>query len=626
MFKKSRLPFIVIVGLFLFAFQWYNALQESETKIKIDKTYDISLSKFVKMYQNNQFSGIFLKWETQLYWLKPFTWKEISFVVLPNINQKHYIAYKTLKPITVSLSDLWISITSWTKEWLFFDYEQNDINYKQMIIENLIPLVFLFLLIWFMFKKPWSKWWLFPFNISVWKLSKKNESTTKFSDIAWMEEVKEELKEVIDYLKNPKKYLDVWARPPKWILLYWVPWSWKTLLAKAVAWEANAAFFSTSGSEFMEMLVGMWAAKVRELFAKAKAAAPSIIFIDEIDAIWKKRWIWYSGWHQEQEQTLNQILTEMDWFSPSTNVIVIAATNRPDTLDPALMRSWRFDRKIMVGTPTLEERKEILLYYLKNKKVEKNVDIDSLARRTSWFVWADIENMVNEASLKVAKEWRKVLTVDDFEYALEKIVMWPEKKIKTMNEEERKLIAYHELWHAICAHNLSHSDPVEKISIVSRWRALGVTRTMPTEDKYLTSKAKFYDELVKLLWWRASEEIFFGEENITTWASNDLQRATEIAKNMIMKYWMDKDIGQIFYLDAENDEYNWRLHRYSEETAKKIDEKIKNILNNAYEEAKKLIQKHKKLIEHMSKILLEKEYLTKEEFEKIIKEFEDNNK
>lgn len=621
--KKKWIPFIIITWLLLFVFQWINAVDEmTKPQREITKTHDISLTEFVSKYENNDFTWVLLKWETDLFGLVSTTGKkQSSFMVLPNIPKDYYIAYVAKKPKIESLTELWIVLTTtWNKSVPFFESQDKEFNIVAFAVENILPFVIWIFIIMLVFKFMWPKWWSWfsPFGINIGKLNNKKESTTKFSDIAGMDEVKAELEEIIDFLKNPKKYNDVWARPPKWILLYWVPWSGKTLLAKAVAGEANASFFSTSWSEFMEMLVGMWAAKVRELFGKAKIATPSIIFIDEIDAIGKRRWNWHSGWHQEQEQTLNQILTEMDWFSPSTNVIVIAATNRPDTLDPALMRSWRFDRKIMVWTPTLEERKAILTYYLKDKKVDPKLSIDDISRRTGWFVWADLENMVNEASLKIAKDDRKILNEWDFEYALEKIVMWPEKKIKSMNDKERKIIAYHELGHAITANILPESDPVEKISIVSRWRALWVTWTMPVEDSYLTSKSKFHDELVKLVAWRAAEDVFFGEENVTTWASNDFERATAISRDMILKYGMDDELGQVCYLDSEQDDYNWHFRRYSDETSRLADQKIKKLIADAYIKAKKILHSNEALIHIMAEILLEKEYLTKEEFDEIV--------
>lgn len=463
----------------------------------------------------------------------------------------------------------------------------------------------------------WGGW--FPFNVKVWKLDNKQKNKTKFSDVAWMEEVKNELSEVVDYLKHPAKYKKVWARHPKWVLLFGEPWSGKTLLARAVAWESDVAFFSVSGSEFMEMLVGMWAAKVRELFGKAKAAGRAIIFIDEIDAIGRRRWLGHTWWHQEQEQTLNQILTEMDGFDNNTNIIVMAATNRPDVLDPALLRAGRFDRKIMVSRPTYEERIEIFNYYLKSKKVTKKVMIPSLSKRTSGLVGADIENIVNEASLKIAKDGKLEIDVQDFEYALEKVLMWPEKKTKSMNEKEKKIVAFHELWHAVTAYVLPQTDPVEKISIVRRWYALWVTWMIPDEDKNLYSKAKFLDQVVSLLWWRAAEETFFWKDEITTWSSNDFEKATLIIRDMLTKYGMDEQLWTIFYWEANSDDYKL-IRPYSEETARIIDNKIQNYMSDCYKIAKKIIEKNKSVLEELSVTLLDKEYLTREEFESFMKE------
>lgn len=621
--KKWFLTFFLLALLFTFLFQWYNFLFNETGEEKIRSSKEVSLNEFAKLYQKNTFVtwGIKIINERKLIWLEEVgTGYQISMTLKKKIPVRYYNEYISYKPITMSLADIGINVLTGDNQTpIKAENNEQTMTIWGFFIEHILPFfIFLLLLVWFMklFGPKGGSWW-FPFSVKIGKLATKKDVTTKFSDIAGMEEVKQELVEIIDFLKNPQKYQEVWARPPKGVLLYGVPWSGKTLLAKAVAGEANAAFFSASGSEFMEMLVGMGAAKVRELFAKAKANTPAIIFIDEIDAIGKRRGIWYTWWHQEQEQTLNQILTEMDWFESWTGVIVIAATNRPDTLDPALLRSGRFDRKIMVGTPTLEERVLIFNYYLKNKKLADDVSVRSLAKRTSGFVGADIENMVNEAALKIAREGRKVLTNEDFEYALEKIVMWPEKKIKSMNEQERKMIAYHELGHAICAYNLPECDPVEKISIVSRWQALGVTWIVPEEDKYLHTKAKFLDELVKLYGGRAAEELFFGLDKITTGWANDFLKATEIARDMVLKYGMDEELGQILYLDVENDDYQGRFRRYSEQTAQKADEKIKKITADQYQRAKDILSKESK-IHIMAEILLEKEYLTREEFEDLM--------
>jgi len=536
---------------------------------------------------------------------------------------EHYVnIFETKKPIGTSLKDLWISLT-WP---VIVDVKFNEKGWWAQLLQDVWPLLIFFVILLLVFRFAMPKGGGgFPFSVKAGKLNTSKTMKTKFSDVAGMDEVKMELSEIVDYLKNPQKYHKVGARHPKWVLLYGQPGSGKTLLARAVAGESNVPFFSVSGSEFMEMLVGMWAAKVRELFGKAKAVGRAIIFIDEIDAIGKKRGVWSTGGHQEQEQTLNQILTEMDGFDNTTNVIVIAATNRPDILDPALLRAGRFDRKVYVSEPTYDERLLIFDYYLKGKKLNPDINIPSLAKRTSGLVGADIENIVNEAALKEAKENRSILDQNDFEYALEKVIMWPEKKVKSMKEQEKNVIAFHELGHAITSHILPNADPVEKISIVRRGHALGVTWIMPNEDLYLSSKAKFIDEVISLLGWRAAEEVFFGIDNITTWASNDFEKATDIITNMIVKYGMDKDLGTVSYMENNKSEYSM-FRGYSEKTAQIIDEKIKQYMSTCYEQSKKLIVQNKALIQKLSVVLLDKEYLSKDEFESMIKNFSKTKK
>ena len=580
----------------------------------------VELSKFLELYKQKKFQKIKeINWTT-LEGIQPISWQQVPIPLMllgKDLQVKSFKVYETQKPIRLTLPDLGISLT-WDIP-VEVQY-QTESFFSRFVLETLIPILLFMWFLLFLFRGIGPKWWGgLPFLSTAGKLAKKDEVKTTFKDVAGMKEAKEELKEIVDFLKNPKKYQKAGAKVPKGVLLYGPPGGGKTLLARAVAWEANVPFFSASGAEFMEMLVWLGAAKVRDLFKKAKASAPAIIFIDEIDAIGKKRGLGVTGGHQEQEQTLNQILTEMDWFDKDTNVIVIAATNRPDILDPALLRPGRFDRKVFVGKPTLEERLEILKLHAKDKKLAKDVDLEGLARRTAGFVGADLENILNEAALKAAKDNRDTITNADLEYALEKVVMGPEKKIKSMKEKERQTIAYHELWHAVTAYNLPNADPVEKISIVSRGRALGVTWYSPKEEEYLRSKAKFLDDLVSLLWGRAAEEIFLGKENVTTGAANDFERATKIASDMIMKYWMDEELGPIMYLDE--DRWEWTPYKpFSEKTAEKIDEKIKHILNQAYKKAKDIITKNKDKIQKLAQILLEKEYLTKDEFLKYMED------
>ncbi len=593
---------------------WNIYMNEIKSKEKIN------LSKFIEDYKKWIFQKIVVKNDKDVAWYSfIWTWKEKSFM---SINKKiiplTWNVYNTIKPTWTSLRALWINLT-WSTQ-IIIKYEEEWLLSKILI--NVLPILIILWLLMFMLRWSLPKWggplWMIWW---VWKQAKWEEVKTKFKDVAWMDEVKEEVVEVVEFLKDPKKYQKAWARIPSWVMLYWQPWNGKTLLARAIAGEAGVPFFYSSGSEFMEMLVGMWAAKVRELFKKAKDTKwPAIIFIDEIDAIGKKRWQWATWWHQEQEQTLNQILTEMDGFEKDNQIIVIAATNRIDILDSALLRPGRFDRKIYVPAPTLNERKEILKVYLEPKKLDKELNLDklldSLGIRTVWFVWADIANLVNETALHAAKNDRDYLVWNDFEYSLEKVVAWPEKKIKSMAEVERKMIAYHELWHALTAHLLPYADPLEKISIVSRGMALGLTWIMPTKDRLLVPKAKFLDEIVSLMWGRASEEIFFWEDHITTWASNDMSRVYKIVYDMVTKYWMSK-LWPIMYFDEGQGE--WQMYKpFSEKLNEKIDEQVEELISTAYAKAKEMILSNKDTMHKLAKKLLEKEYMSKEEFAKII--------
>jgi len=606
--------FILLIS---WAIQIYKTASiKGDTIQVVRETKEVSLNDFLQQYTSWTFAKIVLEDETSLKWYQNLgTWNSVSFMSIKKSLVEQYVnVYQTKKPLGTSLKDLWISMTG----AVIVDVKFNEKSWRSQLLSDVWPLLLFFVIFILILKFAMPKGGGgFPFSVKAGKLNTAKTMKTRFTDVAGMDEVKMELSEVVDYLKNPLKYHKVGARHPKWVLLYGQPGSGKTLLARAVAGESNVPFFSVSGSEFMEMLVGMWAAKVRELFGKAKAVGRAIIFIDEIDAIGKKRGVGYTGGHQEQEQTLNQILTEMDGFDNTTNIIVIAATNRPDILDPALLRAGRFDRKVYVSEPTYEERVLIFEYYLKGKKLDTSLNVPSLAKRTSGLVGADIENIVNEAALKEAKENRSILDQNDFEYALEKVIMWPEKKVKSMKEQEKKIIAFHELGHAITSHLLPNADPVEKISIVRRGHALGVTWIMPNEDLYLNSKAKFLDEVVSLLWWRAAEEIFFGADNITTWSANDFEKATAIVTSMIVKYGMDKELGTVTYSENNKSEYSM-FRGYSEKTAQIIDEKIKKYMADCYEQSKKIILQNKNLIEKLSVVLLEKEYLTKDEFESMI--------
>ena len=449
------------------------------------------------------------------------------------------------------------------------------------------------------------------------KLYDKEKSKTTFEDVAGAEEAKQELVEIVDFLKNPAKYLEIGAKIPKGVLLVGQPGTGKTLLARAVAGEADVPFFSISGSEFVEMFVGVGASRVRDLFKKAARNAPCIIFIDEIDAVGRHRGAGMGGGHDEREQTLNQILTEMDGFEKDTNVIVMAATNRPDILDPALLRPGRFDRRVVVDLPDLQDRIKILAVHGRNKPLTDDVNLEKIAKHTPGFSGADLENLMNEAAILAARNARKKVHMEDLEKSIEKVVMGPERKSRVLNDQEKKITAYHEVGHAVVGHMTEHCDPVQKVSIISRGMALGVTWFVPDEDKHLYSKAKFEDEMASLLGGYCAEEVFFND--VTTGASNDLEKATGIARRMVTEYGMS-DMGQVIYGEKNHEVFIGRdlghTKNYSEERATQIDKCITEYINVAYKRAKDTITKNKDIMKKIAEELLEKESLSREEFVK----------
>jgi cell division protease FtsH len=441
---------------------------------------------------------------------------------------------------------------------------------------------------------------------------------TRFVDVAGADEAKEDLVEVVDFLKNPKKYTAIGAKIPKGVLLVGSPGTGKTLLARAVAGEAGVPFFSIAGSEFVEMFVGVGASRVRDLFTKAKRNAPCIIFIDEIDAVGRQRGgAGFGGGHDEREQTLNQILTEMDGFEQGTNVIVMAATNRPDVLDIALLRPGRFDRRVFIDKPDLRAREQILEVHARNKKMAKGVILTDVAKQTVGMAGADLENIMNEAAIYAAKRKRPAIVQKDLVDAVEKVTIGAEKKSRKLTQHEKEITAYHEMGHAIVGNLCEHSDPLHKISIVSRGSALGVTWFLPSEDQYTTSKSKFIDEICGLLGGRAAEELIFNE--ITTGASNDLERASGIARNMAMKYGMgDNKLGLVAYGEKQGSSFagvDPSLSRnYSDAVAREIDDFVLKTLTEQYERAKGYLTKHKKKLESMTLVLLQKETMSVDEF------------
>ncbi len=443
--------------------------------------------------------------------------------------------------------------------------------------------------------------------------------TVTFLDVAGVEEAKEELKEVVEFLREPQKFISLGARIPKGVLLVGPPGTGKTLLAKAVSGEAGVPFFSISGSEFVEMFVGVGASRVRDLFEQAKRHSPCIVFVDEIDAVGRQRGAGLGGSHDEREQTLNQMLVEMDGFDTDTNVIIIAATNRPDILDPALLRPGRFDRRVVLDRPDVRGREAILKVHIKGKPLESNIDLSVIARSTPGFVGADLENLVNEAAILAARRNKTLIGQSEFEESIERVIAGPERKSRLISEEEKRIVAYHEAGHAVVMHVLPQGDPVQKVSIISRGMAAGYTLALPQEDRLLMAKKKMFTDMVGLLGGRAAEELVF--DDITSGASNDIERVSKLARTMVMRLGMSENLGPMVYGQKEELIFLGReiseQRDYSENVAEKIDQEVRVIVNEAYNQAKQILVEYRTKLDEVAVKLLEVETLSKEEFEKI---------
>lgn len=450
-------------------------------------------------------------------------------------------------------------------------------------------------------------------------IDKDSKKKVTFANVAGLKEEKEELEEEVEFLKNPKKYLDMGARIPKGILLVGGPGTGKTLLAKAVAGEANVPFFSISGSDFVEMFVGVGASRVRDLFAEAKANSPCIVFIDEIDAVGRHRGAGLGGGHDEREQTLNQLLVEMDGFATHESIIVMAATNRPDILDPALLRPGRFDRQIVVHAPDLKAREEILKLHAKNKPFIKGIDFKVIAKNTAGFSGADLENMINESALLAARKDKKTINLTDVEEAMVKVMMGPEKRSKVISDKEKKLTAYHEAGHAVVSRFLPNHDGVHQISIIPRGMAGGYTMYKPNEDKSYTSKSEMNEHIVSLLGGRVAEKLVL--DDISTGASNDIERASKIAREMIMKYGMSDKLGPITFGSTQEEVFLGKemttSRNYSEKIAYEIDEEVKEIITRAYTYAERILKDNIDKFHKVAELLIEKEKISGEEFDSI---------
>jgi len=484
----------------------------------------------------------------------------------------------------------------------------------------LLPVIFMLALFWFIFRQAQgSNNAAISFSKSKARMFSGEHPTVTFEDVAGVDESKEELQEVVEFLKEPQKFIALGARIPKGVLLVGSPGTGKTLMAKAVSGEAGVPFFSISGSEFVEMFVGVGASRVRDLFEQAKKHSPCIVFVDEIDAVGRHRGAGLGGSHDEREQTLNQLLVEMDGFDTDTNVIIMAATNRPDILDPALLRPGRFDRRVMLDRPDMRGREEILKVHVKGKPISPDIRLEEVARSTPGFVGADLENLVNEAAILAARRDKKTIEQDEFEEAIERVIAGPERKSRLISAEEKRIIAYHEAGHAVIITALPEADPVQKVSIISRGMAGGYTLALPTEDRFLDSKRKIQATMIGLLGGRAAEEIMFND--ITSGASNDIENVTKLARRMVTRLGMSELLGPMVYGQKEELVFLGReiseQRDYSEAIAEKIDQEVQRLVNESYEKAKELLNNYKNELIAIAEKLLEKETLSKEEFEAI---------
>lgn len=581
----------------------------STFRLNSEKVEKINLQKFVEQIEKEEIKDIVVEGEKLNISLASGaleTLQKEPSETLGELLKNYNVAPEKIKKINIEIK----GATGWSY-WL------------NALLPFLLPFIFVVILIYYMMRQVQgvnSKAMMFG-QSSARDSSKNQKEKITFKDVAGIKEAKEELQEVVEFLKNPKKFTSLGAKIPKGVLLMGSPGTGKTLLAKAVAGEAGVPFFSISASEFVEMFVGVGAARVRDLFQKAQKNAPCIIFIDELDAIGRQRGAGLGGSHDEREQTLNQILVEMDGFDPNLGVIVLAATNRPDVLDPALLRPGRFDRRVVIDRPDMKDREEILKIHAKNKPLAANVDLKKIAQRTPGFSGADLANLLNEAAILTARRNKTKIGGDEIRESVEKVMLGPERKSHILSEKERKITAYHEAAHALVAHELPGADPVHKISIISRGQAAGYTLKLPLEDKHFHSRSEFIADLAVLLAGHTVEKEIFGE--VTTGASNDLRHATRLAKSLISEYGMSEKMGARTFGEKEEMIFLGREIReqrdYSEKTAEALDEEINHLLSEAAKTAREIIRKKKIKVETIVKILLEKETIEKEEFEEIFK-------
>ncbi len=595
---QNRLLTILLVALLVLSSVYYIMEPTTTDQQSFSNAKEVSLSTFTQKYDKHELKRIVVKGSN----------------VFAETNSGTFI--QSYKEADDTISDL-----GWNDPKNPTVVQVEDIELNNFFKAHVGDLLFFILMIvgimWIFRSITRSQNSALSFGKSKARVADAAAVKTTFKDVAGAEEAKEDLVEIVDFLKNPKKYSVIGAKIPRGALLIGAPGTGKTLLARAVAGEAGVPFFSISGSEFVEMFVGVGASRVRDLFAKAKRNAPCIIFIDEIDAVGRQRGgAGFGGGHDEREQTLNQILTEMDGFDKDTNVIVMAATNRPDVLDVALLRPGRFDRRVFIDKPDLKARTAILEVHARNKKLADNIDFEAIAKQTVGLAGADLENIMNEGAIFAAKRGQKKIQQIDIIDAVEKVSIGAEKKSRKLSDHEKKITAYHELGHAVVGYLCADSDPLHKISIVSRGSTLGVTWFLPKEDQYTTSKTKFLDEICGLLGGRAAEAIIFNE--VTTGASNDIERASEIARNMAMRYGMADDLGMVAYGERQGSAFagvDQSLSKnYSEQMAQAIDRFVRETIDAQYKRAASFIQEHRQKMDELAEMLLKKETMSAEEF------------
>jgi cell division protease FtsH len=508
----------------------------------------------------------------------------------------------------------------------FFNFKNDSSGGNSLlnfILPNLILFLFMGAFLWWVLRQTQSgNNQAMSFGRSRARLIASDKPAITFVDVAGVEEAKIELSEIVDFLKFPDKFTAVGARIPKGVLLIGPPGTGKTLLSKAVAGEAGVPFYSISGSEFVEMFVGVGASRVRDLFEQAKKNSPCIVFVDEIDAVGRQRGAGLGGGHDEREQTLNQLLVEMDGFETATHVIVIAATNRPDVLDPALLRPGRFDRHVMLDRPDIRGRRAILEVHSRNKPLDETVDLEILAKQTPGFSGADLSNLINEGAILAARNNRKTITMPDLEESIARVIAGPERKSRMISEKEKQTIAYHEMGHALVMKTLENTDPVHKITIVSRGMALGWTMSLPTEDRYLVSKAELVDQLAGMLGGRCAEALILGEDHITTGASDDIRKATNLARKMVTEWGMSEKLGPLAYGEKNEMVFLGRdlgeQRNYSEDVAGDIDHEVSQLVDNAFKTAERVLREREALLRALAARLIEVETMDAAEMDRII--------